>query len=134
MRNIRERLVDVQLVEEDRSFYLDVKYEYENENGIYEVRYPRVLLTFCSNALPAIDRSWNSYEKLLHANFGFGNLLVSEYHDPDRNADYNYIVNTIKEKTHKMTVAEIEAKLGYKIEIVSEKEEDVRVIQKTFME
>lgn len=125
-KNIREGLVDVQLVEEDGIFYLDVRYEYENENGIYEVRYPRVLLPISCTSLPLVDRIGEYvgccyYDSLL-VDMGFGKLPIREYSDEVRSCSYHYIVNTIQEKTHKMTVAEIEEKLGYKIEIVSEKE------------
>jgi hypothetical protein len=35
--------------------------------------------------------------------------------------DVCYVVETLETKTHEMTVAEIEKKLGYKIKIVGEK-------------
>lgn len=129
MKNIREELKKVELVHERHhcatcnydKYYLDLTYEREDESGVYELRIPRVRLNI-RDGLPAVESEYccRSVKPLHTINLGFGELDLGEFTDE---SGYEYFMKEtcIKEKTHKMTVADIEKKLGYKIEIVSDK-------------
>lgn len=130
MKNIREELKKVELVHErhhcanssyDR-YYLDLTYEREDESGVYELRIPRVYLPILRNSLPVVESEivCRELKPSYTINLGFGELSLSEFTD-ENGYEYYAKETCIKEKTHKMTVAEIEKKLGYKIEIVSDK-------------
>ena len=98
-------------------YYLGAKYRIEDENSIRELRIPKMLLNVRPNNV--IIR----HDKLClmpEVNIGFGYMPLV-YEDP-RNKIF-YTETVIEEKTHEMTLDEIEEKLGYKVKIVSKKEE-----------
>lgn len=98
-------------------YYLKAVYEYEDERGIYELTVPHMELPVDDNCILTTEHASISTRCMnVWANIGFGNLRVKN------DDDVPYFIKELKKKTHKMTVEEIEKKLGYKIEIVSEKE------------
>lgn len=110
MKFPRATIKDVKLVQEKETYYLDLTYECEDEKTVYVMNIPRVKLPCLNN--PYIDDITNPTIEFisgtrLQIRKGPNGALLSEV--------------VIEEKTHKMTVAEIEKKLGYKIEIVSDK-------------
>ena len=120
------KLIDASLVEDaDGCHYLDLTYEYEDQYRISKVHFPMVRLPIerIGNINHIFISSSVRHEKV---SIDFGTcdfdleLMCREFKDVD-GSEYIYRVETIKEKTQKMTVAEIEKKLGYKIEIVAEK-------------
>lgn len=114
------KLIDASLVEDaDGRHYLDLTYEYEDQYRISKVHFPMVRLPI--ERVRYINSSCSYWDREHSVEFGNGlELSLSKYKDIDGN-EYVYKAEVIKEKTQKMTVAEIEKKLGYKIEIVSEK-------------
>ena len=113
----RAELKDIELVDDGCSYYLDVTYEYENKYGIYELHIPRVCLPLITDTLPAceIDIGYHENSQVL-IDLGFGKLEALK----DFKTNMTHKITEIKKKTQKMTLAEIEAALGYKIELVSE--------------
>ena len=92
------------------SYYLSAEYNRENEFGIFRITVPHVDLPL-SNGF-----SWSTSTDPFDVDlidFGFGEL-------PFRARNGGIIETKIKDKTKKMTLAEIEKKLGHKIELVSE--------------
>lgn len=112
MKFPRATIKDVKLVQEKETYYLDLTYECEDEKAVYVSNIPRVELP-CLNDPYINDFGDNG---AVIGFIGGVRLLIRQ----DQNgALFSKIL--VEEKTHKMTVAEIEKKLGYKIEIVSEK-------------
>lgn len=105
--------------------YFDLVYRCHAKNGLeWLVEFPRVVNVFPINELPVIKIEYqNSY---LHGNgimiLDDAQLLPGEttYIDtPGWTHMASYIVN---EPCKEMTLAEVEEKLGYKVKIISEKE------------
>lgn len=113
----RAELKDIKLVEDGKSYFMDVTYEYENKYGVYELHIPKVHLPIMTDRLPSYIRSCYSviFDPEVSIDLGFGELHVLK----DNKTGMTYKITEIEKKTHKMTVAEIEAALGYKVEIVS---------------
>lgn len=101
----------------DNQYYLSITFTVEAEEAIYEYHIPKVHLPICDFDNPVITRyPTNRYgAEEMYIDIGFGKLLVI----PDKD-NIHYVTRKIKDKTKKMTLKEIEKKLGYKIELVSE--------------
>lgn len=114
----RAGLVDLKLLEKGERYYLDATYEYENEYGIYELNIPKIILPICRVGLPDYARSTcpMGCPDDLTVDLGFGELSVER----DLNTNIHYRIREIQKKTRKMTLSEVEAALGYSIELVSE--------------
>lgn len=115
-------LVDLQLHKEEIDkgaewYYLSAVYQYENERGVYEVNVPRIELPISGDLIMRHDIG--IFGPCRHTiDIGFGDLDIF----PDKHGN-NFYEKCIKEKIHDMTLDEIEKKLGYKVRVVSEKEE-----------
>ena len=98
--------------------YLKVEYRIETEGAIYRVICPCVRLPLCTDSLPIYNKSCSKYDKETYeyVGVGYGEQLVPK-------TTPGILIEEVEKKTHKMTLAEIEEKLGYKVELVSEKEE-----------
>lgn len=100
--------------------YLNVTYEYENSNGKYELNIPKIELPINCTTLPAIVKerfcttTGGDYATTF-LDFGIVKLVMEPV------GGMNFTIKEIEKKTKKMTVAEIEQALGYKIEVVAEK-------------
>jgi hypothetical protein len=109
---------DLQLYQENNKYYLSALLDHENERGYYEVSIPRIRLPMASNCY--INRETDTYFGVHHhtatINLGFGDLYVEPF-DDEKNY---YTEKCLEEKVHKMTLAEIEKELGYKIELKEE--------------
>lgn len=99
-------------------YFLDVTYFETNEHRVVEINYPKVKLPFCTQ--PRVNHDYSMYGiQSSTIDLGFGQLPLLE----------GGVVNAMLTKKvietfpRKMTLAEIEEKLGYKVELVSEKEE-----------
>ena len=116
------KLEDKHCYEYNGCLYLNLRYKYETDSGVYELVIPRVdlgILTKGELPIFASDCSGlridycarfntNCYDLEKTAIPGYGNIA--------------YLINEIKEKRREMTLEEIEKKLGYKVKVVSEKE------------
>lgn len=101
--------------------YLNVTYEYENSNGKYELNIPKIELPLNCTGLPVItkDTTLNiTGHTDTFVNFGIAKLAKLAIKPV---GGMNFTIKEIEKKTKKMTVAEIEQALGYKIEVVVEK-------------
>ena len=107
---------DLQLYKENNTYYLSAILHYENEKGIYETSIPRIELPISSNVQVDIESYCDIWKKVIKfgsVDFGFGKLSIKPFND-----EGNFFTTTcIEEKVHKMTLAEIEEKLGYKIKL-----------------
>lgn len=112
MKMPRTTIKDVKLVQEGDAYYLNLTYECEDEKALYMLNVPRV-------ALPCLNDPYINAGGDNGAAIGFIGGVRLLIHRDMNGALFSKVV--IKEKIHKMTVAEIEKKLGYKIEIVSDK-------------
>lgn len=121
METINE-LKNVELYTEENSqgiieYFLNVTYLKHGDRNVMEVNYPKVKLPLCSgiNHQPIVEYQYS----VSYINFGFGFLPLLE------GGPNNTIMTAkcVKTFPRKMTLAEIEEKLGYKVELVSEKEE-----------
>lgn len=113
----RAVLKDIKLVKKHNTYVLDVTYEYENKYGVYELNIPCVYLPIMTDRLPTYKHSCYSvvFDPEVTIDLGFGELDVLK----DHKSGMTHKITEVEKKTHKMTVAEIEAALGYKVEIVS---------------
>ena len=125
--NLRKKcfLKDAQIYVQDGSRYLKLVYEYEDGYGIHELTVPQVEFPFGNRlnlkhiyeANPALRR----LSIRLRTEGDVANVFLY-----DTKTDDGFVYYTdkiIKRKPKKMTIEEIEQKLGYKIEIVSSKKE-----------
>lgn len=99
---------------------LKAVYECKNETGKYEIILPRIDLRIPDDRLPNfIEESNGTLFGLSHQSYITvnGNTFVLES-DKDQ---HTYYFKTIEEYPKKMTLDEIEKKLGHKIELVSKK-------------
>ena len=119
----KERLKSLRLYSEFNnggiSYFLKAVYEIENDYVKKEIVIPKILLPICEPE--HVIRKTTSYPSLKidipHTiDIGFGDLpLMADDHK------HYFYENVIEEYPQKMTLSEIEKKLGYKVEIVSEK-------------
>ena len=127
MDNLRNKcfLKDAQIYIQDDTRYLKLVYEYEDSYGIHELTIPQVefpfgnrlnLIHICENN-PALQR--------LSVRLCTEGDVTSVYLYDTKSDDglVYYTDKIIKYKPKKMTIEEIEQKLGYKVEIVSSKKE-----------
>ena len=113
----KAELKDIKLVNDGGSYFLDVMYEYENKYGVYELNIPRIHLPVCKSGLPNyIFRTYTIGPDEATVDLGFGELNVLK----DFKTGMLYKITEIEKKPRKMTLAEVEAALGHKVELVSE--------------
>ena len=109
------------------TWYMELKYEYEDESGIHERYYPKVEFPFFCGKLPP--------EEFSSDRFGRDELTISlftnevavfrgnfwNHHSGQLMRDVCVIDNLIKPAApaHEMTIEEIEKELGYNIKIVN---------------
>ena len=125
--NLRKKcfLKDAQIYIQDGSRYLKLVYEYEDGYGIHELTVPQVEFPFGNRlnlkhiyeANPALRR----LSIRLCTEGDVANVFLYDTKSDD--GLVYYVDKIIKRKPKKMTIEEIEQKLGYKIEIVSSKKE-----------
>lgn len=104
---------------QNKMYYLSLTYVYEDERGIYAIEIPRVNL-FSQKSHLVIDCNEYGYYEEAKMHLGFlDGLNVNKSTVPGISEKVYYVVRTLKEKRHEMTLDEIEKKLGYKITIVN---------------
>ena len=125
--NLRKKcfLKDAQIYIQDGSRYLKLVYEYEDGYGIHELTIPQVEFPFDNRLdLTYICENNPKLQRLairLCTVGDFANVYL--YDTKSHDGLVYYVDKIIKRKPKKMTIDEIEQKLGYKIEIVSSKKE-----------
>lgn len=96
-------------------YYLTAVIEHEDVAGVYETVIPHIELPLRLREVKQNDGCYCIGPEM-EIDLGFG--LLNVYRNFDEPL---YTTTKIKDKTQKMTLAEIEKKLGHKIELVSEK-------------
>lgn len=114
----RTNLKDVSLRVEDGEFYLYLTYECECKESIDEIVYQKLHLPISKYNLPFVDFELFSASAFSIVNESF--TVHLPFGDLNSHSKEAVTVKTIENKTQKLTLAEIEKKLGYKIELVSE--------------
>lgn len=127
----RQTVKEARLYEENDNFYLDVRYEIEDQHSIKEIHIPKVRIPL---EFANIENTWESVyggtaestnlvlpHKNLDCYRGTAWFLNDDGEEIVRPGT-PFAIKIIKEKKTDMTIEEIEAKLGYKIRIVNKKE------------
>lgn len=122
MKETKTRLKDCELYKEKDEYFLRLKYESDRDNGLYEIEMPKVALCipkdhYCINHSYHADEAW-PVPSMMSRLVCHSGVELPVYAD---GTGVYAIEKLIKKKVKKMTVKEIEEKLGYSIEIVSEK-------------
>lgn len=115
-----------------RSFLIkDLIYTYKNENGDkMKLTIPKIRLPFGPDELPFVHKIVTTHREEFYIPTSKSGLRLEEsdihYTDSDGAEhdikDVAFSVEIVERAVKKITVEEIEKQLGYKIEIVSEKE------------
>lgn len=128
----RQTVKEARLYEENDNFYLDVRYEIEDQHSVKEIHIPKVRIPL---EFANIENTWESVYGgtaestnlvLPYANLGCypGNAwFLNDDGRENVHPGVRFACKIIKEKKTDMTIEEIEARLGYKIRIVNKKEE-----------
>ena len=118
-------LKDAQIYMLDGSRYLQLVYQYEDEVGIHELTIPQVKFPFGNRLnLKHIYETNPALRRVSIRLCTEGDVANVYLHDTKSSDGMVYYLDRIiKYKPKKMTIEEIEQKLGYKIEIVSRKKE-----------
>lgn len=108
--------------EETGNYFFKLEYLCEDESEIFKIIYPKVETGIpLRNAYPSIDPgvfpNKDIYRLPFYCMYDEGHIAFE-----DEKGNFMY-KETIEKKTYEMTMEEIEKKLGYKVKIVSKKEE-----------
>lgn len=120
MSNDKERLTLAELYKEKDKYgvehlYMKAVYEKETKYGKYEIAFPRINMNFPLNSMPIIRHEESiSIPPAICINTG-----ENQYRLEPVEGDICYTEKVLEEYPQKMTLEEIERKLGYKIEVVS---------------
>lgn len=98
----------------DVDYFLKAVYEHTNEYVKERINIPKIRLGV--NPYNLIINHATCYNHEANVNLGFGNIPIISVDG------IAYFTEVIEEYPQKMTMDEIEKKLGYKVEIVSKKE------------
>lgn len=100
-------------------YYLELNIVFENEHGKFKLSVPHIHLGVDTMRMPIINQEWGGFE-LPRISLG-GNPEFVVY--KDLKTDSYWTAETLEVYRKKMTLEEVERKLGYAIEIVDDKEE-----------
>ena len=103
-----------------KSYLAKVVVEAETDYGKYEITYPKIDLLVDTEHIPIVDMTCGDHLLSTPEHFIrlFGSSQLPLRRDEAGNVSY---MKVIEEYPQKMTLKEIEQKLGYKVELVSEK-------------
>lgn len=118
-------LKEAKIYMQDSVRYLRLMYQYEDDNGIHELTIPQVEFPFGNRLnLKHIYGANPAPRRVSIRLCTEGDVANVFLYDTKTDDGFVYYVDKIiKHKPKKMTIEEIEQKLGYKIEIVSGKKE-----------
>ena len=126
MTNNKLKHVSAYLSAKENTWFLALQYEYSDNNGLHQVYFPKVELPISQNIIPIVHNTIKSdLPPHYIETFSVTSVDEGEVKDPRDGQIYNHVYMAdilVEPKVKKMTLAEIEKKLGYKIEIVSKKE------------
>lgn len=110
--------------DKDGRYYLRAVYDQEDSYRKTELVIPKIMLPISN--YPTLKNDGSPYWDLRPhwtANIGFGDMELDKGTAYPDVAECCYASKTLEEKVQTMTLAEIEKKLGYKINLVAEKED-----------
>ena len=109
--------------EDTGQYFFRLEYLCEDDAEVYRLIFPKVE-TGIPLMLPYADYNCSMFPGINIAKIAF-HLCDGEDHIayPDKNGNWFYR-EIVSVKNHEMTMEEIEKKLGYKIKIISKKEEE----------
>lgn len=110
-------LTDLRLEHDSFGYYLSAKYRIEDKDSIRELDIPKIRLRTTPKRVVIRSQDMDVWARP-EADIGFGFCELSN--TGTREAIY-YTETILEEKTHEMTLDEIEKKLGYKVKIVTSK-------------
>lgn len=111
------KLTSLTFNKDSSGYYLSAKYRVEDQYSIRELDIPKIRLRVRPDKIEL--REHGDFYRTVEANIGFGWLPLNH----NGTVDEVYFTETVlEEKTHEMTLDEIEKKLGYKVKIVNRKE------------
>lgn len=114
MSNPTNKLVDIKILYDAKhnQYYIEARYKGDRKDGRYEFYYSVPIYVF-TETLPHRE-IYGGLCRTSTINFGFGAIC----------ADTGLVIeeHLITPRVEKMTIADIEEELGYKIELVEEKE------------
>lgn len=113
-------LKECRTYEEDGRYYMSLTYHVEYPNCTCEIVLPKVALGLKTYGCPDIASSLSITEDPYITLDAGGNHYQVLRGDTQFASNVFYAEKVIETKTKKMTVAEIEKKLGYTVEIVAE--------------
>lgn len=105
----------IELYQEDGRYYFNVDFDYEDDYAYYKGQIERIPFDFrlYSIKMQSADCLSNTTTKIT-ANLGLHSDMEIY---PNKKGEY-FTLTVVKEKTHEMTIEDIEKKLGYKVKIV----------------
>lgn len=105
----------IELYQEDGRYYFNVDFDYEDDYAYYKGQIERIPFDFrlYSIKMQSADCLFNTTTKIT-ANLGLHSDMEIY---PNKKGEY-FTLTVVKEKTHEMTIEDIEKKLGYKVKIV----------------
>lgn len=119
------KLTSVKLKKDECGYYLRLKYIQETDDAISEIIIPKYRLNIREDELHINHPTGYRLHEAPDVHIGFGYWPLEEgITEHSDGKEVFYSIKELKKKVHKMTVADIEKKLGYKIEIVSEEKKD----------
>ena len=124
--NKKYTIKNIDTFQEDNAWYMSIVAEVETDNNVSELRIPKAKLADVNQPLGFRTGLVCGVEKWVHLLLDDceGNEIAYpcvETLQLDSMKRTYYTVKVIKEKTHELTLEEIEKKLGYKVKIVSKK-------------
>lgn len=110
-----------QLPDKLDDYYLELNVVFENEHGKFKLSVPHICLGVDTRRIPIINQECSGFgfEAPRISLGGSPEFLVSK----DLKTDSYWTAETLEVYRKKMTLEEVERKLGYAIEIVDDKEE-----------
>lgn len=131
------KLVKAEAFQEFGCWYMYLVYEYEDAKGKHRRIYPKVNFPFDQSYLPIIDNitdphstTFDSYIRCFVTTRLYKGLpdssdmaIAKDTHSSDWVSAIAFDILT-EEAVHEMTLEDIEEKLGYKVKVVSKKEDE----------
>lgn len=108
-------LTKLDLFKDDDTYFFSATYRLEDDFGIKEINFPKILAPISSSRISITDVGHD----FAMVDLG-GDVRTYAYRGGEHNAIFTETV--IEEKIHEMTMDELEKKLGYKVKIVNKKE------------
>ena len=110
------RITDLKLYKENDQYYLSALIAHEDKNGIYEVSIPKIKFPVTPECTIKHIQKSDYYMPYITVGLDFG--LGTLYAEPFNSQGHCFTLTCIEEKVRKMTLADIEKELGYKIDII----------------